>query len=62
MAGLISSDFRMDPSPMCGPFRIYDAPTEIITIQITNSHQWFQSLWEIVSNTAVIAMVIVLLA
>lgn len=46
---------------MCGPFRIYDEPTDIISIQIDVASDWFQTLWLIVTSSAFITAIILVL-
>jgi len=46
---------------MCGPFRIYDEPTEIISIQIEIASGWFQTVWLIVTSSAFITALVIVL-
>ncbi|WAQ96023.1 hypothetical protein MAR_028713 [Mya arenaria] len=52
---------NMNPSPMCGPFRIYDKPSDIIDVQIGNAATWFNTIWTITTSSAVVSAVIILL-
>ncbi|XP_060601811.1 transmembrane channel-like protein 7 isoform X1 [Ruditapes philippinarum] len=52
---------NMDPSPMCGPFRIYNKPSDIIDVQINNAASWFQTVWNIVTSAAVVSSLLILL-
>ncbi|XP_053393438.1 transmembrane channel-like protein 7 isoform X2 [Mercenaria mercenaria] len=52
---------NMEPSPMCGPFRIYTKPSDIIDVQIDNAENWFQTLWNISTSAAVVSSLIILL-
>lgn len=52
----------MGPSPMCGPFRIYDYPSNIITVQIDNSANWFQTIWNICTSAAVVSALLIFLS
>ncbi|KAL4239388.1 TMC domain [Mactra antiquata] len=52
---------ELEPSPMCGPFRIYHKPTDILDIQINLSASWFQTTWIIVTSTAFISAIILIL-
>ncbi|KAH3863484.1 hypothetical protein DPMN_026473 [Dreissena polymorpha] len=52
---------NLEPSPMCGPFRVYSAPADIITVQIDNASYWFSVIWRVVTSSAFVAALIILL-
>ncbi|KAL4240415.1 ion transport [Mactra antiquata] len=52
---------NLDPSPMCGPFRIYQQPSDIIDVQVNNADEWFQTIWDICTSSAVVSALIILL-
>lgn len=52
---------ELQPSPMCGPFRIYSKPTDIVDIQIDLSSDWFQTTWTIITSSAFITGIILIL-
>ncbi|XP_045211369.2 transmembrane channel-like protein 7 [Mercenaria mercenaria] len=52
---------ELQPSPMCGPFRIYSKPTEIVDIQIDLAPEWFKTTWVIITSSAFITGIILIL-
>ncbi|KAH3720420.1 hypothetical protein DPMN_063319 [Dreissena polymorpha] len=52
---------NLEPSPMCGPFRVYSAPADIIRVQIDNASFWFSVIWRVVTSSAFVATLIILL-
>ncbi|XP_060606986.1 transmembrane channel-like protein 8 [Ruditapes philippinarum] len=52
---------QLRPSPICGPFRIYSKPTEIVDIQIDLSSDWFRTTWVIITSSAFITVIILIL-
>ncbi|XP_052245984.1 transmembrane channel-like protein 7 [Dreissena polymorpha] len=52
---------NLEPSPMCGPFRVYSAPADIIRVQIDNASFWFSVIWRVGTSSAFVATLIILL-
>ncbi|KAK3579252.1 hypothetical protein CHS0354_033329 [Potamilus streckersoni] len=52
---------EMTPSPMCGPFRIYNNPKDVFNVAIKNTDYGFQVVWSILTSSAMVAAIIILL-
>ncbi|XP_052790998.1 transmembrane channel-like protein 7 [Mya arenaria] len=53
---------HMRPSPMCGPFRVLQAPVNALTLQVALSPPWVHTLLSVISSTAfVLGLILVLL-
>jgi len=43
------------PSPMCGPFRIYGAPSDVINIQLSLATAWAITILDVIFSAAVLS-------
>ncbi|KAH3734916.1 transmembrane channel-like protein 7 [Dreissena polymorpha] len=49
------------PSPMCGPFRVYAAPVDIVGVQISLAHGHVKNFYDVISSSAFIIILLLIL-